>query len=249
MLIQHQFHSRRSGQTPTPLDHLVPPVRCLTNAENWDIVQRSAHVVGVATLLSLMHPVFILPLASSVDMKAVQGVVAKSVQQAAVITSMLSQQAIARQRTLWSYVAVVVLRQKRGASHEKSHHNIGVLVSKAVAMRLSQVALHTHKAAERMGVSLTVAVDPFKPLKRSLSARMASISTPHCAQTMRDELIVGSTSRQPAAPGRTLSGDLGKQGRIHVPKITAGRVHTGSSVRYRFQVGRSRGSSMGGNMK
>lgn len=86
--MQHQFISKRSRRTPTPMDHLVPSLQCLTNPENWNFVRHSARAVGAAALLSLTHPAFIPPLASTsaVAATAVHGVFAIYLQRSALGT-------------------------------------------------------------------------------------------------------------------------------------------------------------------
>lgn len=252
-LMQHQFLNRRSGQTPTPMDHLVPPVQCLTNPENWNTVLHSMHAVGVAALLSLTHPVLIPPLASTsaVAMSAVHGMFSVHMQRASLAANLLSQQALVQKRTPWSSVAVSVLGHKKRAVHEK-RQNLGGLatVSTAVTMRMSQGAMHAHKVAKHIVASLTVVVDPLKPLRQRLSTQMATIAVPLCAVTVRDELVAPTTSQEPAAPpvrSMVIGGRLGRRQRI--PAIATRRVNTGSSLRCRLQVGQCAGIYIGRNIK
>ena len=252
-LMQHQFVNRRGGRSPTPMDHLVPPVQCLTNPENWAIVRQSMHAVGVAALLSLTHPVLIPHLASTsaVAVTAVHGVAAVYIQRAALASRLLSQQTNTRSKTLLSSVAASVLAKKRHAQQNQRQH-LAKLDLSSVAMRMSHGATQAQSVAKSLAASLAGVAHQLKPLKRHLSTDMAAVSAPIGAVTVKDELIAATSAREledSSGRGVGSGGSLVSRQRMRVPRITAGRVHTGSSLRCRSLGGQSMGVPVGRKVK
>ena len=248
--MQHQFVNRRGGQAPTPMDHLVPPVQYLTNPENWTVVRHSMHAVGAAALLSLTHPVLIPPLASTsaVAVTAVHGVLAVYLQRAAFAAYLLSQQTVTRKRTLMSSVALSVLAHRRKAANQKPRQHLEKLDLSSVAVQMSYGAMQAQRVAKNIAASLAGVAHQLKPLRRTLSIDMATISAPLCAVTDKDELVTASREAADSPVRSVVSGGrLGSRQRFST--LTAGRVHTGSSLRCRMQVGQSVRLPAGRNMK